>query len=245
MTRSCRRLVKRYQQNKCSVFRVRRSDTISFSPKTENRKLKTVLCLLSTCLLLAACTSKPVRQEAPSSWLSRQAAVADIDRWQLNARIGLRSEGRSGSATLVWHEQPGQRSLRLLGPVGGGLVLLQQDSKGVTLQDSKGKTWHAVDAAELIYRVTGWHIPVSGLRWWLLGMTEPGSKADYTLDDSQRLVTVLQDGWKVSLAKYTLFGKYELPASVTVESQADKGDDGYVRAKLIVKEWDFEGKGER
>jgi len=193
-------------------------------------------------LLLAACTSKPVKLEDPSSWLSRQAAVAEIDHWQLNARIGLRSEGRSGSATLIWYEQPGQRNLRLLGPVGGGLILLQQDSTGVTLEDSKGKTWHAADAAELIHRVTGWQIPVSGLRWWLLGMTEPGSKADYALDDSQRLVTVVQDGWKVTLAKYSLYGKYELPASVTVESQTSKDDDGYIRAKLIVKEWKFEIK---
>ena len=196
-------------------------------------------------MLLAACTSKPVKQEASASWQSRQVALAEIDRWQLNARIGLRSEGRSGSATLIWNEQPGQRNLRLLGPVGGGLILLQQDATGVTLQDSKGKTWHAADAAELIYRVTGWQIPVSGLRWWLLGMTEPGSKADYTLDDSQRLVTVVQDGWKVSLAKYAQFGTYELPGSVTVESQASKDDDGYMRAKLIVKEWNFEGSDER
>ena len=188
------------------MFRVRRSDAISFSPKNENRKLKTVLCLLSSCLLLAACTSKPVKQEAPTSWLSRQAAVAQIDRWQLNARIGLRSEGRSGSASLVWHEQPGQRSLRLLGPVGGGLVLLQQDSKGVTLQDSKGTTWHAVDAAELIYRVPGWHVPVSGVRWWLLGMTVAGWQAVYTLEESQGLVAVVQEGWLVSVSKCTLIG---------------------------------------
>ncbi len=39
-------------------------------------------------------------------------------------------------------------------------------------------------------------------------MTEPGSEADYTLDDSERLATVVQDGWKVTLAKYTLFGKW-------------------------------------
>lgn len=205
-------------------------------------KAKLTYLLLLASLLLFACSSKPVKQGVSSSWLSRQAAVAEIDRWQLNARIGLRSKGRSGSATLIWNEQPGQRNLRLLGPIGGGLILLQQDDTGVALQDSKGKTWHAVDAAELIHRVTGWQIPVSGLRWWLLGMTEPGSEADYTLDDSERLVTVVQDGWKVTLAKYTLFGKYELPASVTVESLASKDDDGYIRAKLIVKGWEFEIK---
>jgi len=163
--------------------------------------------------------------------------LAEIDQWQLNARIGLRSQDRSGSATLIWDENIEQRRLRLIGPVGGGLILMQQDNTGVSLQDSTGKTWHAADPAELIMRVTGWQIPVSGLRWWLLGMTEPGSTVDYTLDDSQRLATVKQGGWKVTLAKYTLFDNYELPATVTVESLTSKDDDRYIRVKLIVKEW--------
>lgn len=199
---------------------------------------KFTILLLIASLLLTACSSKPAKQVSSSaSWLSRQARLAEIDQWQLNARIGLRSQDRSGSATLIWDENIEQRRLRLIGPVGGGLILMQQDNTGVSLQDSTGKTWHAADPAELIKRVTGWQIPVSGLRWWLLGMTEPGSTVDYTLDDSQRLATVKQGGWKVTLAKYTLFDNYELPATVTVESLTSKDDDRYIRVKLIVKEW--------
>ena len=190
-------------------------------------------------LLLGACTSKPVKTEASVAWQTRQAIVAEIDQWQLNARIGLRSKDNSGSASLIWKELPGQRNLRLLGPVGGGLILLQQDSTGVSLQDSKGKTWYAGNAADLIYRVTGWNIPVSALRWWLLGMTEPGSNANYTLDDSQRLVAVSQAGWKVTLDKYKMFDRYELPSSLIVESGSGKEDEKYMRVKLIVKDWNF------
>jgi len=206
---------------------------------------KFTFLLLIASLLLGACTSKPVKQIDSSSWLSRQAAVAEIDRWQLNARIGMRSKDNSGSASLIWNELPGQRNLRLLGPVGGGLILLQQDSTGVRLQDSKGKTWYAVDAADLIYRVTGWNIPVSALRWWLLGMTEPGSNANYKLDDSQRLVALIQDGWKVTLDKYKMFDVYELPSSLIVESESGKEDEKYMRVKLIVKDWNFAIKDSR
>ena len=196
-------------------------------------------------MLLSACTAKPVKPETSVAWHSRQAILAEIDQWQLHARIGLRSKHRSGSASLIWDEIPGQRNLRLLGPVGGGLILLQQDSTGVTLTDSKGKTWYATDAAELIQRVTGWQIPVSGLRWWLLGMTEPGSKAAYTLDQSQRLASINQDQWKVAFDKYSMFGRYELPTSIIIESDSSKDDDKYIRAKLIVKNWNFEIKDGR
>lgn len=178
----------------------------------------------------------------PVDWQARQAVLAGIDHWQLYARIGLRSKDRSGSATLIWEEKPEQRNLRLLGPLGGGLILLQQDNMGVSIQDSKGKTWHAKNAGELIYRVTGWQIPVSGLRWWLLGMNEPGSQAEFSVDDSQRLISVHQDGWIVTFEKYSLFGDYELPTLIVVETEASLDDERYIRAKLIVKGWDFKTK---
>jgi len=177
--------------------------------------------------------------EADSDWQSRQAALAEIDNWKMHARIGLRGMDRSGSGTLIWVEAPEQRNLRLLGPLGGGLVLLQQDAAGVSIQDSKGRVWYAQDAGELIYRVTGWQIPVSGLRWWLLGLTEPGSMAESSLDSAHHLVSVQQAGWKVSLDKYTLFGDHELPTSIVMETMADREDGRYIRVKVIVKEFEL------
>lgn len=157
----------------------------------------------------------------------------------MHARIGLQSKDRSGSASLIWEEAPERRNLRLLGPLGGGLILLKQDENGVTIKDSTGKVRYSPDPVELIYRVTGWQIPVSGLRWWLLGLVEPGSKAKATVDTEHRLATVQQAGWKVSLAKYSRFGEYELPTSIVVETMADREDERYVRVKVIVKDWVF------
>jgi outer membrane lipoprotein LolB len=202
-------------------------------------KFTIALFLSAAVLLLGACASKPIKMEEDSDWQSRQAALADIDNWKMHARIGLRGMDRSGSASLIWVETPELRNLRLLGPLGGGLVLLQQDAAGVSIQDSRGRVWHAQDAGELIYQVTGWQIPVSGLRWWLLGLTEPGSKAESSLDSAHRLVSVQQAGWKVSLDKYALFGDHELPTSIVMETMADREDRRYIRVKVIVKEFEL------
>ncbi|HEC27783.1 MAG TPA: outer membrane lipoprotein LolB [Gammaproteobacteria bacterium] len=203
-------------------------------------KFTIVLFLSAAVLLLGACASKPVKKETPPDWQSKQSALTKIDRWKMHARIGLRGMGRSGSASLIWIETPEQRNLRLLGPLGGGLVLLQQDSAGVSIEDNKGRVWHGQDAGELIYRVTGWQIPVSGLRWWLLGLTEPGSKAKSTEDAEHRLISVQQAGWKVSLDKYTLFSGHELPASIVIETVASREDERYIQIKVIVKDWVME-----
>ena len=78
---------------------------------------------------------------------------------------------------------------------------------------------------------------MSGLRWWLLGLVEPGGIASPTFDASQHLTGVQQDGWNVTLKQYTLFDNYELPTSIVVESELDKEHERYLRAKLIVKDW--------
>ena len=197
----------------------------------------TFLLILISVFTLASCAVKPVKEIEPVGWQQRQAALAAIDQWKMRSRIGIRSKQASGSATLIWDEKTSERQLRLIGPLGGGVIHLQQDSTGASIKDSKGKTWQAHNAGNLIYSVTGWRIPVSGLRWWLLGMTEPGSEADYTLDDSMRLQSIKQDGWTVTLNRYAMFGKYELPASILVETDAEKDSEFYARVKLIVKEW--------
>jgi outer membrane lipoprotein LolB len=193
--------------------------------------------LLSTLLLLASCSSKPIKTDLPREVSPRQVSLVNLDHWQLHARIGLRSNDRSGTATLIWEEEPRQRKLRLIGPLGGGLILLQQDENGVTITDGKGKIWQEKDASKLIHRVTGWQIPVSGLRWWLLGLAEPDSKAESTFNASQHLARVQQDGWVVTLDKYRPYGDYELPSNIVVESEFDKQHERYLRAKLIVKDW--------
>lgn len=188
-------------------------------------------------LLIGACSSKPTKKLTVTDWQTRQSSLAMIDSWSMHARIGLRSQSRSGSATLLWDETPASRKLRLLGPLGGGTIHLQQDNSGVTLQDSKGKRWQAENAAELIYQVTGWQIPVSALRWWVLGLTEPGSDAEYSLDESQHLVSVRQQGWQVTLGQYNQFGEYQLPTNIVLENESGPEDEQYVRARLIIKDW--------
>jgi outer membrane lipoprotein LolB len=202
----------------------------------------TLFLALAALLLLSSCATRPAVKPEPAEWQARQAALSAIDSWNMRARIGMRSRDNSGSATLIWDENSGSRYLRLLGPLGGGVVHIEQDASGASIRDSKGKTWQAEKVGTLIYKATGWNIPVSGLRWWMLGLTEPGSDADYTLDDSNRLQEVRQQGWKVSFNRYAMFDGNNLPSSLTIETDAEPGSEFYVRVKLIVKEWNL---GER
>jgi outer membrane lipoprotein LolB len=196
-----------------------------------------LLFLVSTALLLASCSTRPVSQAPAMDWQSRQARYATIDDWQLRARLGLRSANRSGSVTLLWEEQPQQRSIRLLNPMGGGLVSLQQDEHGARLEDNKRSTWQAATAGDAIYRATGWRIPIEQLRWWLLGVVTPGSENDYALDEQQRLASVRTEDWRLTIEDYRLFDDIELPARITVQSTPENDSEQPMQARIIVKSW--------
>lgn len=190
-------------------------------------------------LILPGCSTKPIKPAVQPDAQQQAVTLAKMTNWKLRARIGLRSKQKSGTATMIWDETSAKRSLRLLGPLGGGVILLQQDASGVSIQDSNKKIYRGTEAGELIYQVTGWQIPVTGLRWWLLGLTEPGSDAIPVYDDKQRLLHVVQDGWEISMSNYSQFDNYELPGSLLIKTTTDKNSERYLRVKIIVKEWQF------
>lgn len=193
--------------------------------------------LVTASLLLASCSTAPTREAASIDWQTRQATYSTLDNWQLRARLGLRSDRRSGSVTLLWEERPQQRDIRLLNPMGGGLVSLQQDANGARLEDNKRSSWQAATASAAIYQATGWRIPIEQLRWWLLGVVAPGSDDDYTLDGQQRLASVRSENWRLTIDEYRLFGSLELPSRITVQSTLESSNERLMQARIIVKSW--------
>ena len=199
-----------------------------------------ILLLICSLLLLSSCSLKATKKAPePLDWQQRQALLSAISNWSMRARIGIRSEQVNGSASLIWDETDGKRTLNLLGPLGGGAIRLVQDADGATLTDSKGRSWQNDNASELVSQATGWKIPLSGLRWWMLGLTEPGHAAEYSFDEQSRLQTITQQGWNVTYNKYASFSNYELPSSITVTTDNVETGTTPVRVKLIVKEWEI------
>jgi outer membrane lipoprotein LolB len=204
------------------------------------KSLAIPMFLVFSMFLLSSCSLKTTKQSIETlDWEQRQAQLATLTHWTLRARIGIRSQQVNGSASLIWDEEDDGRVLNLLGPLGGGAIHLEQNQDGATLTDSKGRSWYNSNARELIRQSTGWEIPVSGLRWWILGLTEPGSSASYSFDEQNRLQSIQQQGWLVTYNKYKSFGPYELPSSITVTGYEEVAEENPVRVKLVIKEWEI------
>jgi len=189
------------------------------------------LGLIGVVVLAAGCTVAP-RLPPPPDWPARQAELLALESWRMTGRVAVVADGKGASASLDWRQDGATSDLALRGPFGaGGLrVLLLADS--LVIEDGRGGRLAGVAARSFLAEQLGTELPLSALRYWLLGTPAPGEPASETLGEDGRLAAFEQSGWQVDLPRYEAFGADVLPVRLT----ASRGD---VRVKLAVGAWEI------
>ena len=178
-------------------------------------------------LLLAGCATAPV----PVPGSSESAAA--LTSWQLIGRISLTRGEEGWHGGLHWQTQADTFYLRLSGPLGQGGFQLNGDAQGVVLVDAEGQTFAARNADVLLAQVTGWQLPVTGLRYWIRGLPEPvAGQAQLTRDEAGRLRRLEQSGWTINYKRYQLVGDILLP----VKLQLVHAD---IAVRIVIDQWEL------
>ena len=180
----------------------------------------TVLLLV---LLLGGCAA------VPTSTVTAPSQV-ELGDWQFNGRISLTRGEEGWHAGLVWQEHAGRYQLDVAGPLGQGAFQLSGDAEGVLLVDARERRFTARDADALLEHVTGWVLPVSGLRYWVRGVPAPGSEARASRDAQGRLTRLEQDGWDISYSRYQAVDGADWPAKVRLQRED-------IVVRLIIDQW--------
>jgi outer membrane lipoprotein LolB len=182
-------------------------------------------------MLLAACRTAPPVLPASLVWQVRQVQLQARGHFTLKGRVAVVAAGQGFNASLRWVQDGGSSWATLAGPLGaGGLELVTQGSDLHLVTANGAELRGDAARAELNTRL-GFAPPLASLRYWLLGVPDPASPADATLDEAhQRLKSLVQDGWHIDYGSYMASGDEWLPARVTLE-HAD------VRVRLIVDAW--------
>jgi outer membrane lipoprotein LolB len=185
--------------------------------------------LLLPVLLLAGCATSPV----PVSVTSFEVFPAPGDLpayWQLNGRLSL-TQGETGwHGGMDWTQEPGSYRLRVSGPLGQGGFLLSGDDQGVLLVDAGQRTYTAPDADTLLTNVTGWMLPVTGMRYWVRGIPDPAWEFEAQMDTEGRLEQLFQAGWIIRYTRYHTTGDGRWPARLALVR-----DD--VSVRMVIDQW--------
>jgi outer membrane lipoprotein LolB len=176
-------------------------------------------------LVLTGCATIP-----PGDTTLSPEALAS---WQFNGRISLTRGEEGWHAGLTWQEQAGQYELDVSGPMGQGAFQLTGDAKGVLLVDARGQSFTARDADALLVHVTGWALPVTGLRYWVRGLPAPAAVDREDRDPQGRLSQLEQSGWTISYGHYHALDGGALPAKLHLVRED-------ISVRLVIDQWQLE-----
>ena len=177
-------------------------------------------------LLLSGCTllpSKPVPVARPV-----QSASASF---ALNGRISIEHQGKHHSAGLRWTYLAQSDEILLFAPLGQTAARVYRDAEKATLDDGGGH-YQAKDAETLMEQVLGWHLPLSGLHQWVLGMPDSDGAAQIERDDIGRISVLHQSGWEVRYLRYADAGADSLPSRLQLNHED-------LQLRLLIDEWEW------
>jgi outer membrane lipoprotein LolB len=195
--------------------------------------------VLAQFLALAGCATpdtRPVPEDRQLAWQQHRQQLETLGRWEMRARIAVRVGDDGGQANLHWNHREQDNDMRLVGAWGKGLLRLSFDQGHAELTDEFGQTVSGPDAGELLFRATGWIVPVSNLNAWMVGRPL-GEHATTHLDRFGRLSSVLEDGWKIEYLEYRQFGRWELPRKLTLSQQQPLDGERSVSVRMVVNSW--------
>ena len=191
------------------------------------------LALLSFILLIAGCAAPmPVPPADPeATWQSRQQDLATVNDWRLNGRLAITRGSEAWHLKVNWRQKPEGYEIFLSGPFGAGVKLVG-NPQGVVLHDSEQHAYSAEEPELLLYTHTGVFMPVTGLRYWILGLPDPHKNHtnQTRLDAYGRLAELQQRDWTVRFRDYVAVEQYQLPERLFIQSED-------IEVRLVVDDW--------
>ena len=183
------------------------------------------LSILLLSLLLGACSTM---RGAPVQLRPLQPELA---AFAFNGRVATRHNGERTSAGVRWTHRGAEDEILLLAPFGQTAARIFSDASGVLLEAS-GKEYFEQDAETLTERVLGWHLPLSGMRYWVLALPASGTTAVIERAENGQVKVLRQDGWEIIYTRYATEMPGSLPLRLTLRR------DG-MEMQLLIDEWEI------
>lgn len=174
-------------------------------------------------LVLGGCAQQPVVPVA-------RPAQIESAPFALNGRAAIRHNGERHSAGVRWVHRIHSDELLLQGPLGQTAARVYRDAQGALLEDGS-KQYRADDVESLMQQVLGWHLPLGGLRQWVLGLAAAGN-AQIERDERGRLAVLRQDGWEVRYLRYDGEAADSLPTRLQLSHDE-------LQVMLLIDEWEW------
>jgi outer membrane lipoprotein LolB len=129
-----------------------------------------------------------------------------------------------------WTHHGAEDEILLLAPLGQTVARIFSNIDGVLLEAS-GKKYFEKDAETITEQVLGWHLPLSGMRYWVLALPAAGTEAVIERAENGQVKVLRQDGWEINYTRYAAESADSLPLRMTLQRED-------MEMQLLIDEWE-------
>lgn len=186
------------------------------------------LTLLFSALVLTACstTQKPMDNAA---WRMQRQKLDSITHWSISGKLAILTEEKKGSARIRWQQHGDDFDLNLSSVIGTRIMEMHKNGAQVTIVDDKGREYRGTQPEELVYRLTGWQMPVEQLPIWIKGL--PGN-SEYDINTDGQLKSIKSENWEMAYQSYQDVSGWRMPEKITFTGPKTE-------LRLVINEWEF------
>ncbi|HEU5399515.1 MAG TPA: lipoprotein insertase outer membrane protein LolB [Gammaproteobacteria bacterium] len=185
-------------------------------------------------LAVSACATlsghAPMGAANEFAWQARVTTLTALDNWELSGRVGVVNGKEGGSGSLDWDQNGDELHFDFRGPLGAGAVHIEGDSAALHVRSSRGDDFVTTDPEDDFARHLHMPMPVFSMRYWMLGVPDPGAPYSKVVDTQGEPLSLSQRGWQVDYQEYADVGGRALPVRFTLSR-------GAVRIKVAVSQW--------
>lgn len=200
---------------------------------------------------LSACVSRPSLESEAIIQLNNN--LAQLQQWKLKGKIAWITNSERKSAYMNWQQNNKDMQFDLSNLVGINLASLSYNGELATLS-SDGQVYEDSSPSALIYKTTGWNVPLETLSSWVKGaVSEQGRQANASSNsvrnDNQTVIRYenglikqiksnceVCDQWTINYTSYenvTLANiEYQLPKQISMYNPAYQAT-----IKIKISQW--------
>lgn len=193
--------------------------------------MKRLALIIVSCMLVSCANLQQSRQRyqfVPAA--KRQAVLARINQWRINAAVGIHTPQKSVMGNLSWRQEGKHFYALLSGPLGFGSARVAGSPGQFTLWKSSKKHYVASSPEKLMNEELGWSLPVSNMHYWIRSLPAPHVAAKTQFDQYGHLVYLAQQGWKIYYADFRSVKGADLPTLVKLKSINSQ-------IKIVISHW--------
>ena len=160
--------------------------------------------------------------------------LREIEEFRMEGRLSLNTGRRGYSGTVSWEQNDDLLDFRFRGPFGFGGFRIHGDLEQLRVKTTSGDEFLLRDPEKEMTERFGWSLPVHSMRYWILGVSDPGMPASEVPAEDGLLESMEQGGW---LVQYDSYGESEglvLPRRLDMERDS-------VRIRVMTDRWDIPG----